>query len=440
MKRNTPESIVKRYLFQRYSILFATAAILAAVYILSINYFIDYYVALSVIALAFVFYYTLEKRSFNKNIASILTDELDAEKCMKVCFSRGVPIFYSLRLSSSFLAGDYQTAANICYAILKANLSPSVKCTYAANLAGIYFEMGNYQKLTEACDTFDSNFVKCKKARRKKLAEIYGWQMDFLKHFTGGELERCADMCAEREEKHLLDPVKNKLPLTAVYLDCVVVYYKLGNTEKCRRYCEKLTKEAPRLYRASIAEKYLEALDTGNDEPLNHVEIFHDQNAHTIISKTLLRSRIIRIICSIALIPVCVYLIIYTVNHFRFEKYKSEKIEVAREKYADAQSISFVHFPLDDENVWLIYAITNADGSVDIVAPYIVNGESIFLPLAENVPLGEVKLYEHSPESKPGEYFEYAIVDKHSDVPDDTIDQAKIKINGKTKYFYIRSS
>ena len=183
MKRNTPESIVKRYLFQRYSTVFATAAILIAVYVLSINYFIDYYVALILIALAYVLYYILEKHSFNKNIASILTKELDAEKCMKVCFSRGVPNFYSIRLSSSFLAGDYQTAANICTAILKENLSPSTKCAYAANLAGIYYEIGNYQKLAEACDTFDSYLMKCRKGRRKKLTEIYGWQMDFFKHF-----------------------------------------------------------------------------------------------------------------------------------------------------------------------------------------------------------------------------------------------------------------
>ena len=67
--------------------------------------------------------------------------------------------------------------------------------------------------------------------------------------------------------------------------------------KKCRYYCENLIKESPKLYRARIAEKYLESLETGNEEPINHIEIFHDQSAHQGISKMILRSKIIRIIC-----------------------------------------------------------------------------------------------------------------------------------------------
>lgn len=135
----------------------------------------------------------------------------------------------------------------------------------------------------------------------------------------------------------------------------------------------------------------------------------------------------------------CAYIILYSINTLRINEYRNEYIEHARGYYEDAKTIDFVQFPLDNDRIWPIYAIVRSDGSIDIVAPYTVNNEFTYEPLAENITVGNIYRYEYEYGS-PDIHFEYAIVDRFSDVPNNAIDKIKFKANGKTLYFYIKFS
>ena len=122
----------------------------------------------------------------------------------------------------------------------------------------------------------------------------------------------------------------------------------------------------------------------------------------------------------------------------QMSEYESGLTKLAQEKYDEIQSVGYVYPSFDGENLWTLCIIVEGDGVVSIAVPFDTGNEVILLTVQRYEKIGETAFWEHSPDVAPGEYVEYAVVDKLSDVPRDAADKAKIKINGETMYFYIK--
>lgn len=276
MNNKSPKNIAKSHLIKKYILFFLTIALLVLFVVLFEKRIIELYVIIAADVIIVLLYSLISSKLYDHDILSILADDLDAYKFSEVTSAKGLNARIGVRQNAAYLSGDFQTAINICTSIINEKTSKSIKCMYSALLATSYLEMGDMQKAKDARDAFENYAQKLKTAKR--LRKAYGFTTDFIKSFTDERFEECLAMCTEREKLHLANPSKSRLKLTSVYLCYVMTYYKLGDTERCRYYCDKLITEAPNLYRARIAEKYIKVLETQNEELLIPDEIFPDGN------------------------------------------------------------------------------------------------------------------------------------------------------------------
>lgn len=198
-----------------------------------------------VAAIAVALAYSLFVRwSAKRNLVSILTHEMDPDRFNAIVLNgKGFLPHPTYRAAHALYAGDYQTAVNIYSHYAGKYKTQAGKTRCLAFLARIYFELGDMENLKAVCNQYRGD---------KGMIPYY-------RAYAAGQYEECIAICKEKDAK----ATAKQPPVGAVNscLHYAFAYAKLGDRENACKYFAEITKTAPKLHVATVAQNYLDGSD-----------------------------------------------------------------------------------------------------------------------------------------------------------------------------------
>lgn len=421
--------ILRKYRLQTNLVWLAVALIVLAVYMLAIYSVINPLLALATLVTARFLRNLIVNRLYYGRINRIIAEDMDValyEECIRtggIYFVSGVE-----RLAPAIMTGDYQSVVDIC-----ADRSTDPKCAkiawyYLVQRAQIYFELDDRDALRAVCDEFEYmvKYAKNGNSIRNK-APVF----TFYRAYLNGDLPAC--------EAYL------QTPPSSLHTDfrTALLYYRVGDTQRAEPYFEAVIDRAPHLYSATVAQSYLEAIETGTPY-VNTTKAPLPTPGYTMPKppKPILKRHKVRKIISGVAIGITVFvLLILSLSYYMGDSEKSytdRLYEAAvQTHYPDAKILHQFFLKEDGKTIENMCIVETADGTLVVGYLYTYQDsedDAFYFTRYLEIQVG--RLYSYSGYVS-GAMISYKFTDDKNSIPDDAYYSAELETAQGTLYFYV---
>lgn len=357
MRDDSAKSIVRSY---RISVILPGALFL--LFYVYISFVKGYtFISLLFIFVFFVIYRILvNKIAFNK-LFSILYLQFDAPKYKEVIFSKGLKPNFLHQIQSALFNGEYQTVINICSVLVKGKSKSKYKISYISLMARAYYEMGDFTNLERMCDDFDYYFQDCKNNNSYfKLQQI----ISYYRSFISGDYKKCILILDEIEKhKNYNLPVEKISKVFSTY-NYGVVSYKIGDMDNALKYFNTVIETAPKLYSATLAQKYIDSINNSVEIKLEFEKILPQNDYEIPFVKFRNKINIFLIILLIVGLSLIVGSLILE------SRFESKILSAVDNAYDDFASYKYFNVNYDKDTTYGICVVEKLNSNYDICFTY----------------------------------------------------------------------
>ena len=231
-----------------------------------INIFVK--LPLSVVIFCLVTFVSITKLRA-KYIMPVINEQLDTKLFKELIYSTNNNNKYALEeVLSAYLEGDYNTVVNICSLKLADKKCAIHKFSYLQYLGRVYFDLGEFEKLQEVCNDFESAISKKKNADGiRKSNKLF----QYFKSYLEGNFEGCYELYRNLYE----DPnyCKTKLIKVQIGHSYGVACYKTGRMDEAKSVFAYVAEIADKLNYGNMAKRYLNAISGNHQYKYEKTEI-----------------------------------------------------------------------------------------------------------------------------------------------------------------------
>lgn len=276
MKQNDAASAMRKYLWLRTAVLFSY---LFLYYILA-ECWAAYSDSLLLLLLLVAGIVLLARKTspailgylYKRTLYPFLYGEMDPAKYREAisCNKWHVPYEWELIVAAVHGGDGTESVSRITKALQK-KISVNNKLFYLSLLAQVYFHADDKEKLEAVCHAFDQTRLRCRNPEKQRRDHpMFGFYRLFLEGDYAGCLEY-PDMLLSKLK--FSDPAYSFARIKDIYARAFVMF-KAGNYSGAKSGFTEVTETAPKMYIGQLAQKYLTAMETG--EEVNHPEILPD--------------------------------------------------------------------------------------------------------------------------------------------------------------------
>ncbi len=254
MKTKTPQDIIRNYKLK-----FAGAAVLCALILAALIWLMTVNMPISIFLIA-VMAFNIRKpfeELKKKDIESVLYEELDPERFAELVRVGGFEKSKKYSTLCAMTLGEHEKVLSLTDELLSKTANPIERCNLFYRKAYVYFEMEDFDGVRAMLKEFEAL-----KRQHAKYAAVFDNFSVFEKFdaYLDEDYEYVRDVCdADLLE---LSPKHQNHKLTRInvsfYRACAL--YKLGDTDGARRAFEELIEFAPKMYKAKLAQKWLDKM------------------------------------------------------------------------------------------------------------------------------------------------------------------------------------
>lgn len=360
----------------------------------------------------------------NHYIHSILFQDLDAEKYKEVL--TGSKFFFPpafCRLMGAYCSGDYQTTVDICEKWLRGKLKPRNAFFCLSLLACVYFETRNFEELKTICDRYQAVLSQLNGKNLKDTPLMY-----FMQLYSNGDYDACKKLIEEgrrNERAWILQIIRDRLYYA-------VVVYELGQTEEARSYFAEIMERAPKLNYASLAKRYIDAIDSSDKSALAYPKLIPNPNYVLYTPKQLSVRRGIRVVRYV-LLGVLLAASIYSV--FSSNSFDRKLNDAIKAQNASYQLIDYFPIMYEDKSLAIMCLVSASDGLTEGYVGTYDNGKTLsFLVMEEKLKVGT---YYFQRAGDSDFYIGFQIYEEKESLPEDSYKTIEYEIDGDVRYFCI---
>lgn len=351
------KSIIRNY---RICVIFCALFFIGVVIFLNLFKLNKYINFLSFLGILIFYRIVIHKIAFNK-IHSILFSKYDAPKYKEVIISNTLKPSVIHQINSALFNGEYQTVINLCSKVINGKYNYKLKTGCIACMARVYYEMGDIKNLSLTCNMFDEFLINSK----KKINVRIKLMMRYYSHFISGEYKMCFSVLEQISNLR-----KNKSPIekiSEIFLmyNYGILCYKNSDFDNALKYFNDIIDTAPKLQSATLAQKYIDAINNSIELELNSEEILPQNNYDIPFEK----SRRTIIIVARFLIVLALLFIIFMVfiQPNRLRKDFENKVNVAVDnKYDEVLFFDDFEIVYNEEIYGSMCAVRKKDGNYDL--------------------------------------------------------------------------
>ncbi len=221
----------------------------------------------------------------NKKLLSPLYYECYSQKYYDIVNLMPLPLDIWFRERAEEYMGNYDKVIALESAHYEASKSIKEKCTILNDLARIYFNLRDREKLAKTIEKF--NQLKKNNPKKWQVFAVYE-AFDYFQNYLDGEFERCIAASEENIKKYDLRMSPSTFFKMRFKFNIAVMCYESGKTERARELFTNIIETVPNyLNNKILSEKYLSAIETGNSDILAPVIIEPDSASYNQARKYL---------------------------------------------------------------------------------------------------------------------------------------------------------
>lgn len=341
------ESLSAKAILKKYRTQYLIAAgILLGLYLL-LAYSVKDTLKIWVVALAVIWLaWKVRNYLYNKHINSVLNVELDPVQYREVLLAGNLISTSALeRILAAYYNRDYQTVVDICTLKRKEKSCRRHYLHYLNILARTYFEVGDYEKLREACAEAEAF---CSSEKSKKELNKADSTFLFFARYLNGEYEACR----EGLEKLLKEPktAENKWNEINARFYYAVACYRCAGLESAKKNFTQIIHAAPKMNYAHISQEYLDAMESGTEYQPEYRQIHPTEN-FTLMQWEDKKKQLRKV----AIVGACLWLVIsgipYGYLKIRENALMAQVSEAIRKEYEDFELIGMLDVEYKEEVV-----------------------------------------------------------------------------------------
>lgn len=237
----------------------------------------------------------------NRNFITILAHEFNAQKFYSAIYQKPFRPSASYRINAEWYIGNYKKLIDLSSAGFKHSQSLHQKCFYLVYLARAYFDLRDFENLSETVTAFYQ--LKQDERKMQKLLSRYP-AFQYYKAYLDKDFEQCVSLSQKRMEKIRQTRLVGKLQWLNNQSNLGVAYYELGNIEKAKEIFQWFIETTPNLNNFyDLSTNYLESIEKNCSPNSSHLTS-DEETAKTVyefLSYTR-KNRIISIICFVLVI------------------------------------------------------------------------------------------------------------------------------------------
>ncbi len=240
----------------------------------------------------------------DKMLRSILLDKLDGVGYQMIIKDKYFRNAMGLRIEAAMCSGDYKTVAAIAMSHLNnSKVKTREKDICLSYLACVYFELRDFDKLRAILEKHDEYKARYPK---KRFFNDPNSVWEYYRHFLDGNYEACKALFDPKNApKKAKDALRKYNNVARIFL-FAAVSFESGELDTAKKHFEDIVTNAPRLYLATISEKYIESLESGALPSFYEEEFLPDHKSEAVekwkLAKVNRRTKVTRIILVICLI------------------------------------------------------------------------------------------------------------------------------------------
>lgn len=193
------------------------------------------------------------------DLESVIYDELDAEKFSKFLLLGLFQKSKKHQILAAMSTGDHEKVLDLVEELEPKTDHPLQKCNNLYRKGYVYFEQGNFEGLYKVVRDF-----KTLKNSNPKISGIFSSFTVFDKFdaMLDDDYQYVIDVCDIDLQE--INPKSQNYKITKLNVSFyrAYSYYKIGNYDEARRGFEEIIEFAPKMYKAKLAQDYLDLIDS----------------------------------------------------------------------------------------------------------------------------------------------------------------------------------
>lgn len=179
--------------------------------------------------------------------------------------------------------------------------------------------------------------------------------MYFMQLYLNGDYDACKKLIEEgqrNERAWILQIIRDRMYYA-------VVVYELGQTEEARSYFAEIMEKAPKLNYASLAKRYMDAIDSSDKSALAYPKLIPNPNFVLYTSKQLSVRRGIRVVRYV-LLGLLLAASIYSIfSSNDFDRKLNDAIQAQNASY---QLVDYFPIMYEDKSLAIMCLVSSPDG------------------------------------------------------------------------------
>lgn len=186
----------------------------------------------------------------------VLTRKLDADAFLAILRQSRLDTPAALwQIVGEYYCGNYHNALRICTQKLEEQQTPSrASYQYISLLANVYFDIGDWEKLTQICQRFEEDLAKEGPAKQKKYRKAFR-RMTMYQSFVKQDMDACRQYLEAKASTPIQEHAKTFCKARIALLQ--------GDEETAQIHLKALSQAVPQLNFGKLALQLLAQLEDG---------------------------------------------------------------------------------------------------------------------------------------------------------------------------------
>ncbi len=370
------------------------------------------------------------RRLFDKSIAPILTQDRDPQLFKDILLGiKEKDENNALALIYEYYLGNYQFIVNTCKKHLEATPTSEEAYVYLYNLALVYFNLGDEEKLLAVCDAFNTRL----KAETDEKIKETNYFVCMLSEFFTRYLENDFEHCEAFLEAHFPKGMRRDVPIIMLYLRAVL-YYKAGRTAEARELFFEITQTAPKMYHAVHAKQHLDSIQAGKTYAPRSSDLL-PQDETDPRKPTKKRSELFHIL----MIVVAVLILLIPISLLTDKNDKAIDKAAVEMLYEDVKILDSFFLERNGDTVESMCIASTSDAGLVVGCTYVYDDDEedtvYFEPLAVRIEPGKAYTARGSVS---GKFITFCFYENKRDIPDKTYYISSVRYDGKQLFFAVQ--
>lgn len=188
------------------------------------------------------------------DLESIIYEDLDPEKFNEILSLGAFKKSVRHQVLGAMSAGDHARVLELTAASEKTTIDPIEICNNLYRRGAVYFERGEYEKLTE----INKQFEKLK-AKNSKISYVFNnfTVFDKFDAFADEDYEYVVEVCEIDLKENSPKKQNHKMTKINVSFYRAVALYKLERYDEAKTAFEEIIEFAPKMYKAKLSKEFL---------------------------------------------------------------------------------------------------------------------------------------------------------------------------------------